>query len=223
MARKLPEPRRSPTPSRAHAADDPTLQAWQTSQPPAARDEPERPPLPGAAARPRPRRSRGHRPGRGRSSPRPRSLDRMLGHEAGELVGVDGLVTDPPRRRRARRPAPRRVRERRQRRPGRPHPAPALRRELRARRARRAGLRPDQRRGRRHRPDVRDITQRREAEEALRDVRILHEAVASVAARFVDADPDSVDDSINHALVAARRSRRRRPRVRVHASPKTSR
>jgi PAS domain S-box-containing protein len=47
---------------------------------------------------------------------------------------------------------------------------------------------------------VRDITQRREAETALRDVRILHEAVASVAARFVDADPDSVDHTINHAL-----------------------
>ena len=47
---------------------------------------------------------------------------------------------------------------------------------------------------------VRDITQKREAEEALRDVRILHEAVASVAARFVDADADSVDDTINQAL-----------------------
>ncbi len=47
---------------------------------------------------------------------------------------------------------------------------------------------------------IRDITQRQEAEEALRDVRILHEAVASIAARFVDADPDSVDTSINHAL-----------------------
>ena len=47
---------------------------------------------------------------------------------------------------------------------------------------------------------IRDITQRQEAEEALRDVRILHEAVASVAARFVDADPDSVDKTITHAL-----------------------
>ena len=47
---------------------------------------------------------------------------------------------------------------------------------------------------------VRDMTLRREAEEALRDVRILHEAVASVAACFVDADPDSVDEGINHAL-----------------------
>ncbi len=47
---------------------------------------------------------------------------------------------------------------------------------------------------------VRDITQKREAEEALRDVRILHEAVASVAARFVDADDTSVDDTINQAL-----------------------
>ncbi len=47
---------------------------------------------------------------------------------------------------------------------------------------------------------VRDITQKREAEEALRDVRILHEAVASVAARFVDADATSVDHTINQAL-----------------------
>ena len=47
---------------------------------------------------------------------------------------------------------------------------------------------------------IRDVTQRREAEEALRDVRILHEVVASVAARFVDADPDSIDHSINQAL-----------------------
>jgi diguanylate cyclase (GGDEF)-like protein/PAS domain S-box-containing protein len=47
---------------------------------------------------------------------------------------------------------------------------------------------------------VRDVTQRREAEEALRDVRILHEAVAAIAACFVDADPDSVDQGINHAL-----------------------
>ena len=47
---------------------------------------------------------------------------------------------------------------------------------------------------------VRDITQKREAEEALRDVRILHEAVASVAARFVDADASSVDATINQAL-----------------------
>ncbi len=47
---------------------------------------------------------------------------------------------------------------------------------------------------------VRDIAQKREAEEALRDVRILHEAVASVAARFVDARPSSVDEAIDHAL-----------------------
>jgi diguanylate cyclase (GGDEF)-like protein/PAS domain S-box-containing protein len=47
---------------------------------------------------------------------------------------------------------------------------------------------------------IRDVTLRREAEEALRDVRILHEAVASVAARFVDADPDSVGSAINEAL-----------------------
>jgi diguanylate cyclase (GGDEF)-like protein/PAS domain S-box-containing protein len=47
---------------------------------------------------------------------------------------------------------------------------------------------------------IRDITLRQEAETALRDVRILHEAVASIAARFVDADPNSVDKSINHAL-----------------------
>ena len=47
---------------------------------------------------------------------------------------------------------------------------------------------------------IRDITQRREAEDALRDVRALHEAVASIAARFVDADPDSVDETINTAL-----------------------
>ncbi len=47
---------------------------------------------------------------------------------------------------------------------------------------------------------IRDITQRREAEDALRDVRVLHEAVASVAARFVDADSDSLDDAVSHAL-----------------------
>ncbi|HEY3723356.1 MAG TPA: EAL domain-containing protein [Acidimicrobiia bacterium] len=47
---------------------------------------------------------------------------------------------------------------------------------------------------------VRDITQKREADDALRDVRILHEAVASVAARFVDADATTVDLSINQAL-----------------------
>ena len=47
---------------------------------------------------------------------------------------------------------------------------------------------------------IRDITQKREAAEALRDVRILHEAVASVAARCVEAEPDSVDQTIDHAL-----------------------
>jgi diguanylate cyclase (GGDEF)-like protein/PAS domain S-box-containing protein len=47
---------------------------------------------------------------------------------------------------------------------------------------------------------VRDIARRREAEEALNDVRILHEAVASIAALFVDAEPDDVDACIDQAL-----------------------
>ena len=47
---------------------------------------------------------------------------------------------------------------------------------------------------------VRDITQRREAEEALRDTRILNEAVASIAARFVDADAASIDQCIDDGL-----------------------
>ena len=70
---------------------------------------------------------------------------------------------------------------------------------------------------------VRDITQRREAEEALRDVRILHEAVASIAARFVDADPDSVDRAIDHALALLGEAAVVDRVVRVHASPTTSR
>jgi diguanylate cyclase (GGDEF)-like protein/PAS domain S-box-containing protein len=47
---------------------------------------------------------------------------------------------------------------------------------------------------------VRDMTMRNEAENALRDVRILHEAVASVAGLFVDAEPDDVDGCIDGAL-----------------------
>jgi diguanylate cyclase (GGDEF)-like protein/PAS domain S-box-containing protein len=47
---------------------------------------------------------------------------------------------------------------------------------------------------------VRDFTQRREAEEALRDTRILNEAVASISARFVDADAGSIDRCIDDAL-----------------------
>jgi diguanylate cyclase (GGDEF)-like protein/PAS domain S-box-containing protein len=47
---------------------------------------------------------------------------------------------------------------------------------------------------------VRDMTNRSEAAAALRDVRILHEAVASVAALFVDAKPDDVDACIDSAL-----------------------
>jgi diguanylate cyclase (GGDEF)-like protein/PAS domain S-box-containing protein len=47
---------------------------------------------------------------------------------------------------------------------------------------------------------VRDFTQRREAEATLRDTRILNEAVASIAARFVDADAGSVDGCIDDAL-----------------------
>ncbi|MGZ4755480.1 MAG: EAL domain-containing protein [Acidimicrobiia bacterium] len=128
------------------------------------------------------------------------SLDRMLGYEAGELVGVDGLGLIHP-------DDVEHVALRLAEYVTGGHDGPDVRTRLRRSDGSYAHVElvaPDS--------DpindevggivltIRDITQRREAEEALRDVRILHEAVASVAARFVDADPDSVDHSINHAL-----------------------
>jgi diguanylate cyclase (GGDEF)-like protein/PAS domain S-box-containing protein len=128
------------------------------------------------------------------------SLDRMLGHAAGELVGVDGLSLIHP-------DDVEHVALRLAEYVGGGNDGPDVRTRIRRSDGTYAHVElvaPDST------PivdevggfvlTIRDITQRREAEEALRDVRILHEAVASIAARFVDADPDSVGDTINQAL-----------------------
>ena len=151
------------------------------------------------------------------------SLDRLLGHEAGELVGVDGLSLIHP-------DDVEHVALRLAEYVGGGNDGPDVRTRIRRSDGTYAHVElvaPDS--------DpiddevggivltIRDITQRREAEEALRDVRILHEAVASIAARFVDADPDSVDETHQPR---ARRCSAKRPRSTARTcsrSPTTSR
>jgi diguanylate cyclase (GGDEF)-like protein/PAS domain S-box-containing protein len=128
------------------------------------------------------------------------SLDRMLGHPAGDLVGVDGLSLIHP-------DDIEHVALRLAEYVSGGNDGPDVRTRIRRADGTYASVELVAADAQPINPEVggivltvRDISQRREAEMALRDVRILHEAVAAVAARFVDADLDSVDDAINQAL-----------------------